>query len=32
MMPRKVTLFPLIAAIYLMVAGGPFGLEDVVSK
>jgi amino acid transporter len=32
MMPRKVTLFPLIAAIYLMVAGGPFGLEDIVSK
>ena len=31
-MPRKVTLFPLIAAIYLMVAGGPFGLEDIVSK
>jgi amino acid transporter len=32
MVPRKVTLFPLIAAIYLMVAGGPFGLEDIVSK
>src|ERR1035438_8917041 len=31
-MTRKVTLFPLIAAIYLMVAGGPFGLEDIVSK
>jgi amino acid transporter len=31
-LPRKVTLFPLIAAIYLMVAGGPFGLEDIVSK
>ncbi len=31
-MPRKVTLLPLIAAIYLMVSGGPFGLEDIVSK
>jgi amino acid transporter len=31
-MPRKVTLLPLIAAIYLMVSGGPFGLEDKVSK
>jgi amino acid transporter len=31
-LPHKVTLFPLIAAIYLMVAGGPFGLEDIVSK
>jgi amino acid transporter len=30
--PRKVTLLPLIAAIYLMVSGGPFGLEDIVSK
>jgi amino acid transporter len=29
---RKLTLFPLIAATYLMVAGGPFGLEDIVSK
>ena len=28
----KVTLLPLIAAVYLMVAGGPFGLEDIVSK
>jgi amino acid transporter len=26
------TLFPLIAAIYFMVAGGPYGLEDIVSK
>jgi amino acid transporter len=31
-MPRKVTVLPLIAAIYLMVSGGPFGLEDIVSK
>jgi len=30
--PRKMTLFPLIAATYFMVAGGPFGLEDIVSK
>jgi amino acid transporter len=28
----KVTLFPLIAAIYLMVSGGPFGLEDTVAQ
>jgi amino acid transporter len=26
------TLLPLIAAIYFLVAGGPFGLEDIVSK
>ncbi len=30
--PRKMTLVPLIAAIYFLVAGGPFGLEDIVSK
>jgi len=30
--PRKLTLLPLIAAIYFLVAGGPFGLEDIVSK
>ena len=30
--PRKLTLLPLIAATYFMVAGGPFGLEDIVSK
>ena len=29
---KPVTLFPLIAATYLMVSGGPFGLEDIVSK
>jgi amino acid transporter len=29
---RGVTLVPLIAAVYLMVAGGPFGLEDTVVK
>ena len=28
--PRKMTLVPLIAAIYFLVAGGPFGLEDIV--
>jgi amino acid transporter len=27
---RKVTLLPLIAATYFMVAGGPYGLEDLV--
>ena len=31
-MKGKVTLWPLIAAVYLMVAGGPFGLEDTVSQ
>jgi amino acid transporter len=30
--PRKLTLLPLIAATYFMVSGGPFGLEDIVSK
>jgi amino acid transporter len=30
--PRKLTLLPLIAATYFIVAGGPFGLEDIVSK
>lgn len=29
---NKVTLWPLIGAIYLMVAGGPFGLEDIVGS
>ncbi len=28
----KLTLLPLIAATYFMVAGGPYGLEDVVQK
>ena len=32
MRPRKVTLLPLIAAIFFMVFGGPFGLEDIVAK
>ena len=27
---RKLTLLPLIAATYFMVAGGPYGLEDIV--
>jgi amino acid transporter len=31
-LPRKLTLLPLVAAIYFMVAGGPFGLEDIVSR
>ena len=30
--PPKMTLVPLIAATYFMVAGGPFGLEDIVAK
>src|SRR5579872_5348043 len=29
---RKLTLLPLIAATYFMVAGGPYGLEDVIGK
>src|ERR1041384_762168 len=29
-MKSKLTLWPLIAATYLMVSGGPFGLEDTV--
>ena len=28
----KVRLWPLVGAIYLMVAGGPFGLEDIVGS
>jgi amino acid transporter len=31
-LPRKLTLLPLVAAIYFMVAGGPFGLEDIVAR
>jgi amino acid transporter len=31
-LPRKLTLVPLVAAIYFMVAGGPFGLEDIVAR
>src|SRR5712691_2083072 len=30
--PRRLTLFPLIAATYFMVAGGPYGLEEIVQK
>jgi amino acid transporter len=30
--PRKITLVPLIAATYFMVAGGPYGLEDIVAR
>jgi amino acid transporter len=29
---NKVTLWPLVGALYLMVAGGPFGLEDIVGS
>lgn len=29
---RKMTILPMIAATYFMVAGGPYGLEDVVQK
>src|SRR5262245_59882043 len=29
---RKITLLPLLAATYLMVAGGPYGLEDLVKS
>ena len=29
---RQLTLLPLIAATYFMVAGGPYGLEDVIGK
>jgi amino acid transporter len=29
---RKLTLLPLIAATYFMVAGGPYGLEDLIGK
>jgi amino acid transporter len=29
---KKVTLWPLVGAIYLIVAGGPFGLEDIVGS
>ena len=31
-MRKKVTLWPLVGALYLMVAGGPFGLEDIVGS
>jgi amino acid transporter len=31
-LPRKLTLLPLVAAIYFMVAGGPYGLEDIVAR
>ena len=30
MRPRKITLLPLIAATYFIVAGGPYGLEEIV--
>ncbi|MGH9687852.1 MAG: APC family permease [Candidatus Acidiferrales bacterium] len=31
-MPAKLTLLPMIAATYFIVAGGPYGLEDIVHK
>lgn len=31
-MKRGLTLWPLVASIYLMVAGGPFGLEEIVAR
>jgi amino acid transporter len=31
-MPKKVSVLPMIAATYFMVAGGPYGLEEIVSK
>jgi amino acid transporter len=31
-LPRKLTLLPLVAAIYFMVFGGPYGLEDIVAR
>src|SRR5580698_1865665 len=30
--PAKLTLLPLITATYFMVAGGPYGLEEVIGK
>ena len=30
--PRKLTLLPLVATTYFTVAGGPYGLEDMVQK
>jgi len=30
--PRKMTLAAMVAATYFMVAGGPYGLEDIVQK
>src|SRR5689334_7388764 len=29
---RKLTVLPMIAVTYFMVAGGPYGLEDIVQK
>ncbi len=31
-MKPRVTLWPLVGAVYLIVAGGPFGLEDIVGS
>ena len=29
--PSKLTLWPLVAATYFMVAGGPYGLEELIA-
>ncbi|WP_394825853.1 APC family permease [Pendulispora albinea] len=29
---RRITLFPLVGALYFMVSGGPYGLEELVQK
>ena len=29
---RKISVVPMITATYFMVAGGPYGLEDIVQK
>ena len=29
---RKISVVPMITATYFMVAGGPYGLEDIVKK
>jgi amino acid transporter len=31
-MIKKMTIVPMIAATFFMVAGGPYGLEDIVQK
>src|SRR5438270_7134843 len=30
--PRKMTLWPLVAATYFMVSGGPYGLEELLAQ
>ncbi len=31
-LPRRVTTWPLVGALYFMVAGGPYGLEEIIHK